>query len=213
MPSATKYKLEEARFFLGHLEQRQGQFNKFNFYLSAYVSAAMSVLDTMESEYKRRPPDFSDWFKNAQDSMDEKNKVLLALMYDLRQMAVHEGRLNARASYKVELSHEERQRLVTTPLHGKLAFSLNGSMQNCNMTVEDRETGERTMFRSVKVPLVKRYLLEYRDTELLDSCQRFYALLVHMVADCMARFGVPPPKSRMTRSPSWKLQGKREQKP
>ena len=58
----TQYKLQEAEFFLDHLRQSHG---KFNFYLSAYVGAALFVTDVMKREYTRRPREFDDWFRKT----------------------------------------------------------------------------------------------------------------------------------------------------
>jgi hypothetical protein len=191
----TQYKLEEAEFFLGHLRQNHGKFNKFNFYLSAYVGAALSVTDVMKREYTRRPRKFDDWFKKTKAARTVEDKALFALMEDMRQVAVHEGRLNARALYKVEFSEEDRRTLETRPV-GRLLFSLNGHKQR--MEVQNPETGERTNFLFVKTPLVRRYVLQNEDRDVLDLCERYLKLLVPFVTECTENFGKPPTAARKT---------------
>lgn len=193
--TATQYKLREAVFFLKQLKASQGKFDTFNFYLSAFVSAALSVKDTMEREYKRRPREFDVWFKSVEDGRIGEEKRLDKLMYDVRQIAVHEGRLNARALYKVNFSESDRQRLASNPLVGKLLISLRGTQKNVGMVIQNPETGERTTFESVSVPLLKRSVLQAPDKDVVEICQRYVSLiLIPFFNDCTQKFGNPPPR-------------------
>ncbi len=47
----TQFKLDEARFFLDHLAPNYGKERKFDFFLSAFISAARSVTWVMKAEY------------------------------------------------------------------------------------------------------------------------------------------------------------------
>jgi hypothetical protein len=51
MRTRTGFKLEEARFFLAHLEKHWRHVPQYEFYLSAFISAARSVTWVMRYEY------------------------------------------------------------------------------------------------------------------------------------------------------------------
>jgi len=51
MVTKTEYKLEEARYFLAHLEKHWRHLPQVDFYLSAFVSAARSVTWVMKAEF------------------------------------------------------------------------------------------------------------------------------------------------------------------
>ena len=114
---------------------------------------------------------------------------MFALTEDMRQVAVHEGRLNARALYKVELSEKDRRNLETRSV-GRLLFSVNRHKQR--MEVQNPEIGERTNVSFVKTPLVRRYVLQNKDKDVLDLCEQYLKLLVPFVTECTEKFGKPP---------------------
>lgn len=190
MIADTQYKLEEAEFFLGLMKQNRGKFNKFNFYLSAFSSAARSVLHVMEREYKRTVPGWTAWSRKKEDDRTDEEKALKDLFINMRDTAVHEGRLNARALYKVKFSKEDEHRLKTNPPIGRLLFSLNGRMENSSLQVLN-EKGERTIFPFLKVTQLRRHVKECPDKDILEVCQRSYNFLAAHVKECTEKFGVP----------------------
>src|SRR5687767_13047625 len=129
----TQYKLLEAHFFLSHLKRNVGKFNKFNYYLSAFISAARSVSAVMEREYKRKAPGFEEWLKTVQDARTKEEQELFDLTIDMRDNTAHEGRLKARAMYNVRMLKKDHERLAKSPADGRLMFSFMGPMSACRM--------------------------------------------------------------------------------
>lgn len=66
----TRRKLEEAKFFLDQLRPNYGKEKKFDFYLSAFISAARSITWVMGAEYGD-VPGYKDWFDGLQPSEEE----------------------------------------------------------------------------------------------------------------------------------------------
>jgi hypothetical protein len=96
MIELTKDRLEEARFFLGQLQQykdRQARSNKpppehFRYYLNAFLNAARSVGWVLESE---EPEKYEAWIGSWEAQRAEAEDALHALMKGMRNTSVHEG--------------------------------------------------------------------------------------------------------------------------
>jgi hypothetical protein len=67
----TSRKLEEAAFFLGRLAENYGKLKRFDFYLSAFISSARSVLWVMRNEYCG-VDGWEDWYQARQPSDEER---------------------------------------------------------------------------------------------------------------------------------------------
>ena len=85
---ATQKKLREARFFLRQIEveNRRAVRNEpeaFDFYFSAFVSAARSVTLTLQSEEKAK---YDQWFSGWLSARSEEDRQLLNLMKSQRGM-------------------------------------------------------------------------------------------------------------------------------
>jgi hypothetical protein len=66
----TQHKLNEASFFLGKLEQDYLKHPDFDYYLSAFISSARSVLWIMRSEY-HTIEGWEDWYISKKPDQDE----------------------------------------------------------------------------------------------------------------------------------------------
>ena len=66
------------------MKQNLGKFNRFNFDLSAFSSAASSVIDVMQRDYSRRPRGFDEWFKEVESVRTLQDQELNALMSHMR---------------------------------------------------------------------------------------------------------------------------------
>lgn len=59
----TRFKLNEASFFLARLKENTDDIEKFLFYLSAHLTAQISIIDAMKYEFNRpKRREFGDWF-------------------------------------------------------------------------------------------------------------------------------------------------------
>ncbi len=87
------YKLEEARFFLGHLREEIGKGASsepgvFSYYLSAFLSAARSVTWVLQKEAK---DPYDAWFPNWRKGLPPGDREFLDYMVEQRNLEVKEG--------------------------------------------------------------------------------------------------------------------------
>lgn len=82
---ATQKKLRETYFFLGHLREKARAFRldteEFEFFLSAFLSAARSVTFALQAEEKEK---YDVWFPQWLESRGEEDHELLKFMKDQR---------------------------------------------------------------------------------------------------------------------------------
>ncbi len=94
----TKDRLDEARFFLGHLHNERRKHahpNKppsahFRFYLHAFIGAACSIRWVLQSEEKEK---YEAWKPFWEARISEAEKPLLKLTTAMRNSAVKEGHI------------------------------------------------------------------------------------------------------------------------
>jgi hypothetical protein len=127
MIELTKDRLEEARFFLGHLREHkdaQAQVNKpppehFRYYLNAFINAARSVIWVLENEEAEK---YKAWIGSWQAQHPE-GTALQKFMDDMRNTSVHEGRI------ETTIRSEEVPIIVAPPspyqVHALRAYSLS----------------------------------------------------------------------------------------
>ena len=89
----TKKKLREAKFFLQLLEQASQAFvlndpESFEFYLSAFLSAARSVTFVLQHEEKEK---YDAWFPDWFESLVPEHGELLDFLKDKRNMVLKQG--------------------------------------------------------------------------------------------------------------------------
>lgn len=184
----TKRKLEEAKFFLEQLKANYGKAKKFDFYLSAYISSARSVLWVMKSEYGK-VPSWKAWYESQKP--DDEERALLKGTNKIRTRVVKREPLSSLASVTIQgikLRPEQREtfRAQMTKAKGtKLPIRLSGTADNC--LLEMQIEGEWVSYEGSEVVL-KRELPEFPDIDILEVCQRYYAAIAKVVARCGERY-------------------------
>ena len=112
MIEATQKKLREARFFLSHLatENRRAVRNEpeaFDYFMSAFVSAARSVTFALQAEEKAK---YEQWFPGWLAAHPEEDRKLLTLMVSQRNAEQKQGGGDRRVEWEyisvTELSSE-----------------------------------------------------------------------------------------------------------
>jgi hypothetical protein len=162
MIEATQKKLREARFFLSQLatENRRAVRNEpeaFDFFMSAFVSAARSVTFALQAEEKAK---YDRWFADWRETLAEKDRALLTMMVSQRNAEQKEGGADRRIEWEyvsvLELSSEE--------LGGKVTW------------------GGPPGSPPPRVGRPIRYLGQGgHELEALTACERYYALLAELV--------------------------------
>ena len=165
MFARTQKKLREATFFLAHLQQETTRLpspestEAAAFFLSAFLSAARSVTNVLESE---APEVYKDWSKGWRTSLTEGQRLLLGSFTQARNRA-----LKREAPSLNEAWGEVKTRARSGQLTPAELVFFFGS---------DAEINEgRT--------LVGRLTPEEAIAEVLPRCSEYYELLLRLVAD------------------------------
>jgi hypothetical protein len=93
----AKKKFDETKFFLAKLktqESRTGKYpERFDFYLSAFLSAAKSVEELFQYEVNRQPPDhrskYNTWHREWKCKLSDEESHLIDFMVKDRNIEVH----------------------------------------------------------------------------------------------------------------------------
>ncbi|SLM49311.1 conserved protein of unknown function [Nitrospira japonica] len=185
--SDTQYKLAEAEFFLAQLKRNHGKFNKFNFYLSAFISAARSVYWIMVREYKD-VPGWNEWNREKGRTASAEVQDLLRRTTKMRNYTQKVGPIMAEIVTKIGLPKMEITRLNKL---GPGRIMLQGTMQNCRV-IHLNSAGEMVIFQMVtlkKFGRVEPKFFPHKDT--LEECNKYYNLLAEIVKECTDRFKIP----------------------
>ena len=184
----TRRKLEEAEFFLDQLEPNYGKAKKFDFYLSAYISAARSVLWIMKAEYGG-VPGWKSWYASQKPNSEE--RALLKGTNELRTRTTKREPLSTLASITIggiKLSAEQAESFrshMTRAQGSKLPMRISGSAGN--YLLEIQVDGEWISYQGAEM-LATRELPEFPHKNILDVCKRYYDAIARVVAKCGERF-------------------------
>jgi hypothetical protein len=80
----TNHKLGEAKFFLDQLTPNYGKLKKFDYFLSAFISSARSVLWVMRNEYDA-VPGWEAWFDARKPNTEEEALLKARTKFELEQ--------------------------------------------------------------------------------------------------------------------------------
>jgi hypothetical protein len=164
MIEATQKKLREARFFLSHLETQnrravRNEPEAFDYFMSAFVSAARSVTWALQAEEKAK---YDEWFPDWLAARPEEDRKLLSLMVKQRNAEHKKGGGDRRVEWEyvpvTELSYDAL---------GGLEFFWNAPL----LGVPPPQVGRPV-----------RYLDQGgQESEALSACKRYCALLTELV--------------------------------
>lgn len=184
----TRRKLEEAEFFLTQLRPNYNKDRKFDFYLSAFVSAARSVPWAMQAEYATRPG-WREWYDAKKPDSEELR--LFKGTTTVRNRSQKAGALRTLSHVKVAglvmpngdemLPKEILARAMREGIPAKIG-GVSGKY-----TVEYVIDGQLIMLLAKKV-IFERQLQEFPGEDILDVCDRYYKAISALVAQCEARF-------------------------
>ena len=178
MIEATRRKLDEARFFYGHLvKERQKTFrhdpSAFRFYLSAFIQAARSITWRLGNE---EPEKWKAWRPKWEGTLSDEDKKLMKVTRKLRNAEVkHSGtdptvELEEVAVHELVMSADfdlERQH----PAYGVHVFAPPGTPSPKTRRAAyyfENEDGKEEV-----TALCKRYL-DFLDKMLNDFCAENY---------------------------------------
>jgi hypothetical protein len=188
MPSRTEFKLEEARFFLKHVEHHWRNVPEIDFYLSAFVSAARSVTWIMKAEFGKTPG-WKSWYESKKP--DEGVRALLKSMTDIRNRAIKEQPVRTQTTAKISIPPEA----VTSEV---IAFLNGGASGQVQLEALDA-TNTRFLLKQggkVLAPVTLEHashaLPEFGNRDSKDVCREYLVELEALVNECISLFEPEP---------------------
>lgn len=184
--SATRFKLNEAAFFLQHLGRNVTEYPGFNYYLSAFVSSARSVTWIMRSEYVHMSG-WETWYSSKQPSVEE--GVLLKKMNDVRVRTEKVEPLKTKARITFFIPNDsltDEMEKFWQENAGKLAKLL---LTPVDQPFDVDQFSDSAVYSQVQVEDLIRVIEDFPDDNILDICKSYYSLLENLVTECEALFG------------------------
>ena len=181
----TQLKLAEARFFLQALEKGVGVLPDFDFYLSAFISSARSVVWVMGAEY-RDTAGWQDWHDEMQVPSEIASFLASANRLRIRAVKLQ----SPSTSFKVDFTLD---RAAFTP---ELEALLRGTVGHIvEVTLADTAEGVTTIIDDgtgsfgALVDSVYHTVDEFPEQDVLDVARRYVSWLDQLVRECVERFG------------------------
>jgi hypothetical protein len=213
MESNTRRKLNETRFFLQKLEENYTDHPDCDYYLSAFVGAARSVLWVMRNEY-HNVEEWESWYTSREP--EEGEELFLKRINEVRVRSVKKEPLTTRmrlvgfvlasGSLTLEEDRAMREYLSKTSrvrvtawkidhdryadLYDEYDGELDEDKPDFEVEICDIETGERIMTFEAKLDKLTRTMDEFPDEDALDVCRSYYTLLESLVFECETHFDV-----------------------
>jgi len=161
-------KLQEAREFLDEMRRQEqkafGDKSRFDYYLSAFLSAGRTVDYRLRHEYKESYPAWREKW-NAQHPSEDR---LLKFMHEKRRVEIHEG-----GSGRISRSEQ-------------IKIGVGGSYSDESGTLEVMGSPTPLMGHDVGATITKaRYFFDVDGTEgsVTEVCADYMTALERMVAD------------------------------
>lgn len=183
----TQLKLEEALFFLGHLAPNYGKERKFDFYLSAFISAARSVAWVMRAEF-HDVDGWEAWFKAYPLSPEEAE--LLRGTNELRRRTTKIGppqtmTMTVERIYAPQEFLDRINAAMALSPEGRVPLHIGGTPGNY---YAELDLGDQILRMPAEGVVIKRRLDEFPDRHIVDVCRAYYDHLAELVRQCMERF-------------------------
>jgi hypothetical protein len=183
--SRTRHKLNEAAFFLGKLESQVTEFPNFNYMLSAFVSAARSVIWVMKAEHKQ-VLGFLEWYDAKVPTLEEKQ--LLSKINDVRTRSVKSNPLQTIPTIVAEVATQDATPELRAALENRSKNSscaLISHLDNgTSVTLElpDADTSTPTVLQ-----WMERRIPEFPEEDVVKVCRRYLNLVEQLVSEWEAR--------------------------
>ena len=183
----TRRKLEEAKFFLDQLRPNYGKEKKFDFYLSAFISAARSVTWVMGAEYGEAAG-YKEWFDGLQPS--EAEERLLKGTNTLRVRTQKFDPPDTMKKMKVSGVNAaggdlEGLKQAFRDYDGPLRGRVNGTKGNY---VLELQVGDKVFPFPAAELEVQREVDEFPGENIPDVCANYYEAVARVVAECSEKF-------------------------
>ena len=186
--SITKDKLSEAEFFFEQLKNSALEYPQFNYYLSAFVSSARSVLWIMRSEFNSIE-DWGNWYQSKEPDSEE-----ALFLKKINAIRVRTEKISPITTH-FQISFMIPKDSATPELEQELRrLQESGNMLSVAVSDEDNEkvfeteiSGKKVSFLG-KVEKVYSVIGDFPDDDVIDICARYLGLLQKIVEECLGIF-------------------------
>jgi hypothetical protein len=178
--SQTHYKFAEASFFLLRANENWRNVPEFDFYLSAFISAARSVTWVMRAEFGKMAG-WADWFEARKPTPDIED--LLNKTASIRNRSQKSKPIATRTTVSLNvpgMSPEEAQALT--------------GAKDVHLVPVDSRNEEFWIVRAGKkigvgrIQKAKHELPEFPGEHALGPCERYLVFLHELVDECLIKF-------------------------
>ena len=175
--SFTRSKVEEARFFLGHMEKARTKLPDFDYFLNAFIGSARSVLWVMRAEYQEITG-WKQWYDGKQ--LSPKEKAFFASINEVRTRSVKLGTLAADLVAIVDIpSTGNPAAFLPTNVPGRVELiPLDGSERTKGIL----KARPAVAFGTLKATHLK--IDEFPDEDIASVCRRYLQRLESLVDEC-----------------------------
>lgn len=190
--SKTRAKLEEARFFLNKLKDKENwNGSVINYYLSAFISSSRSVLWIMRSEYKN-VSGWEDWYDLLKPTVAQ--KAFIKNVTDIRNRSEKEEPLQVGGRVVFTVPKDN----LTEDLKAFLKANVNKpfliTVADANKVSDQKTIVDLTNNRARSIAKLDKVFFTVRelpDRNIITVCNRYFNLLNGMVRKCESLFAIP----------------------
>jgi hypothetical protein len=183
--SRTRRKLDEACFFLNHLQDAEKKHPEFDYFLNAFVAASRSVSWIMKAEYGK-VFGWREWYEAQVPQEGEED--LLASFTKLRNRSQKEDPLESELIVVMEFPPDsltpEFKELIGRDVGKRFEMSLYAVPENGDISNIPANAVLGTMNAA------ELRLDELGEQNILDACNKYFTVLDRLVDCCEAGFAV-----------------------
>jgi hypothetical protein len=177
--SRSRRKLAEAAFFLAKLEETHCQFPDFNYYLSAYFSAARSVSWILKAEYGKKDG-FAAWYDafNASAEDEEFMRIINSIRVRTEKHEPVDAVPTLISGIPVHPSVPEAELVRESQSRGQRTISHKTSAGFTMVTSQPVETADGELHG------IERRLPEFPDYDVTVACRKYFMLIERLLSEC-----------------------------
>ncbi len=180
----TRNKLNEARFFLEKMSRNYRK-STFNYYLSAYISAARSVLWIMRSEY-HDVEGWEGWYSAKEPNTNE--TLFLRKINDIRVRSEKVKPLTTDGVIGFMLPEDIITDEVKAFLEKNKGKKIEMMIDRSDPKVESAKLNEDNTLSVTGKLKAFRMIEDFPGEDVLDVCKRYCKLLESLVKECEKQF-------------------------
>jgi len=175
--SDTREKLNEAKYFLNQMIEKQADRDGFKYNLSAFLTAARSVTWFMQNEFGKKRG-FKVWYAKKQTEM--KNDEIMRFLNEKRVKTIHRKPIDPRVNVKVSM-------------HDRIGLSSSVSIivtrpDGTIMSRQSKPAKKPTPAKTENAVEWGMYFDEMPKKDIVTVCKEHIVKLDTLAVDCESKF-------------------------